>query len=78
MYIYKVNMTDPLHPWSLFQTLSSVHGFNSFFGHSVSFDGDTLVVGAVGFRKADLVWEGTGIIILSLLCLNRVSLYNSF
>jgi hypothetical protein len=60
VYIFKVNSSDPLHAWTHFQTLPSVHGFNSFFGHSLGMHGDTLVVGAVGFRKMDYVWEGEG------------------
>eukprot|EP01034_Spumella_vulgaris_P022125 gene22125-28230_t len=60
VHIFKVNNSDPSHPWTLFQTLPSVHGFNSFFGHSVDLAGRTLVVGAVGYVKGTYLDGVTG------------------
>eukprot|EP01034_Spumella_vulgaris_P026405 gene26405-32983_t len=49
-YVYKLNRTDPTHPWKHTDTLESVYGYSSYFGHSVDISGDTLVVGARGYE----------------------------
>lgn len=46
VFIYRVENST----WTLNQTLDSVTGQNSYFGHSVDIYNDTIVVGAKGFQ----------------------------
>ncbi len=60
VYVYKVDSSDPAHPWRLLQVLSSVQGENTYFGHSVGFTERTIVVGAVGYRSGEYLTHGHG------------------
>lgn len=48
VYTYKLNSTSD--SWELLQIIESVQGFNTYFGYSVDLYGDTMVIGAPGFR----------------------------
>eukprot|EP01034_Spumella_vulgaris_P028514 gene28514-35384_t len=50
VFIYKLNYTDPAHHWYLTDTLSSVDGYSTYFGHAVDISENTIVVGAKGYE----------------------------